>query len=126
MVSVIVKKYPIIVVENSLNIKLKKELEEKHENVKILIPAKNIGISAGYNLGIREAKTNYVKLTSADVIVTNESLKALEDCISKMENFAILGPTYDNETVYKNYRIWKPENLDAKVKNNARDLHTMS
>tara|TARA_Y100000590_G_C15645684_1_gene986776 strand:- start:333 stop:1160 length:828 start_codon:yes stop_codon:yes gene_type:complete len=117
LVSVIDKKYPIIVVENSLNIKLKKELEEKHENVKILIPAKNIGISAGYNLGIREAKTNYVKLTSADVIVTNESLKALEDCISKMENFAILGPTYDNETVYKNYRIWKPENLDAKVKN---------
>ena len=60
LVSGIEKKYPIIVVENSLNNNLKKELEEKYTNVKVIIPPRNIGISAGYNLGIRESKTNFV------------------------------------------------------------------
>ena len=112
LVSDIEKKYPIIVIENSLNIKLKKELEEKFDNVKVIIPTKNIGISAGYNLGIKESKTNFVKLTSVDINLSNKSLKDLEDCVSKIKDFAILAPTYDDETIYKNYTIWNSENLD--------------
>ena len=111
LVSGIKKKYPIIIIENSLNVKLKNELEEQYDNVKVIIPPKNIGISAGYNLGIRESKTNFVKLTSADIHLTDKCLEDLEDCVSKMKNFAILAPTYDNETVYQNYRIWNPEKL---------------
>ena len=95
-------------IENSLDVELKNELEGKYDNVKVIIPSKNIGISAGYNLGIRESRTNFVKLTSADIYLTNKCLEDLEDCISKIKNFAILGPTYDDETIYKNYRIWKP------------------
>ena len=110
-ISSIEKKYPIIVIENSLNHKLKNELEEKYDNVKVIIPPKNIGISAGYNLGIRESKTNFVKLTSADIHLTDKCLEDLEDCVFKMKNFAMLAPTYDDETIYKNYRIWNPENL---------------
>ena len=111
LVSGIKKKYPIIIIENSLNVKLKNELEEKYDNVKVIIPPKNIGISAGYNLGIRESKTNFVKLTSADIHLTDKCLEDLEDCVSKIKNFAILAPTYDNETVYQNYGIWNPEKL---------------
>ena len=84
LVSGIEKKYPIIVIENSLNIKLKKELEEKFDNVKVIIPPKNIGIAAGYNLGIIESKTNFVKLTSVDINLSNKSLEDLEDCVSKI------------------------------------------
>ena len=112
LISDIEKKYPIIVIENSLNVKLKKELEEKFDNVKVIIPPKNIGISAGYNLGIKESKTNFVKLTSVDINLSNKSLKDLEDCVSKIKDFAILAPTYDDETIYKNYTIWNSENLD--------------
>ena len=112
LISDIEKKYPIIVIENSLNIKLKKELEEKFDNVKVIIPPKNIGISAGYNLGIKESKTNFVKLTSVDINLSNKSLEDLEGCVSKIKDFAILAPTYDDETIYKNYTIWNSENLD--------------
>ena len=112
LISDIEKKYPIIVIENSLNIRLKKELEEKFDNVKVIIPPKNIGISAGYNLGIKESKTNFVKLTSVDINLSNKSLEDLEDCVSKIKDFAILAPTYDDETIYKNYTIWNSENLD--------------
>ena len=89
LVSSIERKYPIIVVENSLNVELKNELEEKYDNVKVIIPSKNIGISAGYNLGIKESKTNFVKITSADIELTNKCLQDLEESISKIKDFAI-------------------------------------
>jgi len=111
LVSVIEKKYPIIVIENSLNIELKNELEKKYDNVKVIIPQKNMGISAGYNLGIKESKTNYVKLTSPDINLSNESLKDLEECVSKIKDFAILAPTYDDESIYKNYAVFNSKNL---------------
>ena len=105
------KKYPIIVIENSLNVKLKKELEEKFDNVKVIIPPKNIGLSAGYNLGIKESKTNLVFLNPTDVVITNECLENLEECISKIKDFTLLAPTYDDESVYKNYEIFEDKKI---------------
>ena len=40
LTSSIEKKFPIIVIENSFNHELKKELEEKYSNVKVIIPEK--------------------------------------------------------------------------------------
>ena len=117
LVSDIEKKYPIIVIENSLNVKLKKELEEKFDNVKVIIPPKNIGISAGYNLGIKESKTNLVFLNPADIVISNTCLENLEECISKLKDFALLAPTYDDESVYKNYEIFNQEKIKKNIEN---------
>ena len=87
LVSGIKKKYPIIIIENSLNVKLKNELEEQYDNVKVIIPPKNIGISAGYNLGIKESKTNLVFLNPADTAFSNKCLEDLEECVSKIKDF---------------------------------------
>ena len=111
------KKYPIIVIENSLNVKLKKELEEKFDNVKVIIPPKNIGISAGYNLGIKESKTNLVFLNPTDIVITNKCLENLEECISKIKDFTLLAPTYDDESVYKNYEIFDQEKINTSFEN---------
>ena len=81
LISNIEKKYPIIVIENSLNHKLKKELEEKYENVKVIIPPRNLGLSAGYNLAIKESKTNFVFLNPADIVISYKCLDDLEDCV---------------------------------------------
>tara|TARA_B100000315_G_C14577853_1_gene588864 strand:+ start:2109 stop:2978 length:870 start_codon:yes stop_codon:yes gene_type:complete len=109
------KKYPIIVVENSLDYKLKKELEEKYENVKVIIPPKNLGLSAGYNLAIKESKTNFVFLNPADIVLSNKCLDDLEDCVSNIKDFAILGPIYDDEKIYKNYEIWDKKKLNINL-----------
>jgi len=111
------KKYPIIVVENSLNLKLKKELEEKFDNVKVIIPPENLGISAGYNLAIKESKTNLVFLNPADIVITNKCLENLEECISKIKDFALLAPTYDDESVYKNYEIFDQKKINTSFEN---------
>ena len=110
LLSVIEKKYPIIVIENSLNSELKNELEKKYANVRVIIPSKNIGISAGYNLGIKESKTNLVKLTSVDTNFTNKSLQDLEDCVSKIKNFEMIAPTYDDETILSKTN-WKAKDV---------------
>ena len=106
LVSGIEKKYPIIIVENSLNNELKTKLEKKYNNVKVIIPPKNNGISVGYNMAIKESKTNFVFLNPADIVFSNKSIKDLEECVSKIKDFAILAATYDDETIYKNYDIW--------------------
>ena len=111
LISGIKKKYPIIIIENSLNVELKNELEKKYDNVKVIIPPKNNGISVAYNLAIKESKTNFVFLNSADIVLSNQCIEDLEECVSKIKNFSILAATYDDETIYKNYRIWKPEKL---------------
>ena len=54
------KKYPIIIVENSLNNKLKFELEKIYPNVNCILPKENLGYGAGNNLGIKQAKSKYV------------------------------------------------------------------
>ena len=116
LVAGIEKKYPIIVIENSSNQMLKEELEKKYENVKVIIPGKNIGFTAGYNLGIKESKTDFVFLNPADVVLSNKCLSDLEECVSKIDDFTILGPTYDNEKNYKNYEIWDQKKLNINLK----------
>ena len=96
-------KFPIIVVDNSLNFEFKKEIEEQYKNVEVIIPEKNLGFAAGMNLGIKFSKTNYVFINSPDVIISNNSIEKLVNKISLIDNFALLGPTYLDESVNKNY-----------------------
>ena len=111
LISDIEKKYPIIIVENSLNIDLKNKLEKKYDNVKVIIPPKNNGISVGYNIAIKESKTNFVFLNPADIVLSKKCIEDLEECVSKIKNFSILAATYDDESIYKNYEIWNPEKV---------------
>jgi N-acetylglucosaminyl-diphospho-decaprenol L-rhamnosyltransferase len=112
------KKYPIIIVENSLNKKVKSKLEKKYKNIKVIIPKKNLGISAGYNLGIKKSKTNLVYLSSPDTIIDNKNLQKLENCVSKIKDFSIFAPTYYDEKIYKNYDII--QNSKLKINNYSK------
>ena len=49
----------IIVVENSYDQELKKELEAKYDNIEVLLN-ENIGMGASNNVGIKKSTTKYV------------------------------------------------------------------
>ena len=100
------RKIPIIIIENSQNSNLKKKLETEYQNVKIIIPTENLGFSKGMNLGIKESKTEYVFLNPADVLLPNNCINSLIDCLKTFNDFAMLAPTYKDETIYKNYEIF--------------------
>ncbi len=106
LVEKIDKKIPIIIIENSRDEDFKNEIEFKYKNVRVLIPKENLGFSKGMNLGIQEAKTNYVFLNPADVLLPKKCLDDLTECIEKFNNFAMLAPTYKDESIYKNYELY--------------------
>jgi GT2 family glycosyltransferase len=103
-------KFPIIIVDNSLNFAFKKEIEENFKNVEVIIPEKNLGFAGGMNLGIKLSKTNYVFINSPDVIISNNSIEKLIAKILLVDNFALLGPTYLDESINKNYHELKKSN----------------
>jgi GT2 family glycosyltransferase len=95
--------YPVIIIENSLNLELKKELEHSYSNVKVIVPKKNLGFGAGMNLAIKESKTNYVFINAPDIVIKNKAIKDLVNSISLVENFSLLAPTQSNQFIHKNY-----------------------
>ena len=54
------KNIPVIVVENSNNQKFKNRLESKYQNLKCILAETNLGMGAGNNIGIKEAKTEFI------------------------------------------------------------------
>ena len=102
---------PVVIVENSQDFELKKNLESIYPNVKVLIPPKNLGWGKAVNFAIKEINTNYIYLTQPDVILHKDCIMKLEDCVSKFKDFAILTPLDINLGGYKNYQIYsKKEN----------------
>tara|TARA_B110000971_G_C20035066_1_gene513709 strand:- start:18 stop:890 length:873 start_codon:yes stop_codon:yes gene_type:complete len=97
------KKYRVIIIENSQDIVLKLKLEKKYKNVNVIIPNKNLGLAKGYNVGIKNAKTKYVFLNNPDLEISNKSIDQLLSYAKKIKKFGIIAPVYDDEKVYKNY-----------------------
>jgi N-acetylglucosaminyl-diphospho-decaprenol L-rhamnosyltransferase len=108
-------KYKIIIVENSLDSRIKKQLEAKHRNVSVIIPKQNLGLAKSYNLGIRRAKTPFVFLNNPDIEIKDKAIKNLITCAKKIKNFGVISPTYKIQKIYKNYEI-----LNAKEKNTSK------
>jgi len=101
---------PTIFIESSKNFKLKHDIESKYKNIRVIIPDTNEGFSAGMNLGIKNSNTNFVFLNPPDEIITKECINKLLDCIKKFKDFALLAPTYEDESIYQNYRIFSKKN----------------
>ena len=65
-----------IVIENSKNINLKRELEIKYDNIEVIIN-ENIGMGASNNIGIKKSKTKYAFIINPDVQFNDDTLKKI-------------------------------------------------
>jgi N-acetylglucosaminyl-diphospho-decaprenol L-rhamnosyltransferase len=95
----------VIVVENSQNTSIKKYLEKKFSNVRVLITGENLGYGRGNNLGISKVKTKYAFILNPDAYLEKNTLKELNNtkCILQ-EEFSILSPMiYENKKYYKSF-----------------------
>ena len=109
--------YEIIIIENSLD-KQTKLFEQNFKNVQVILPDENLGFSKSVNLGIRVSQNNFVCFLSPDVILPKECLENLEKIIIKLNNFALISPTYIDESIHKNYQIKNVKLLkDIEVEN---------
>ena len=93
-----------IIVENSQNFNLKKELKENYDNIEILI-SENLGMGATNNIGIRKCSTKYAFVLNPDVKFKNNTLEKLFENLKRIEDFAIVSPLNSNDK-YPNYKIF--------------------
>ena len=112
-----------LVIENSLDHKLKIELEKKYKNiVKVHIPNENLGFAKGMNKAIELSSDDFVFLSPPDVDLSYDCINDLLKCLNNFKDFTLLAPTYRDESSFKNY----DENLfskDFKQKNSFRIMN---
>jgi N-acetylglucosaminyl-diphospho-decaprenol L-rhamnosyltransferase len=104
------KKYPIIVVENSIDNKLKLDLEHKYQNVNCILPKENLGYGGGNNLALSKVTTNFALILNPDVILEENSIENFFITASKVPNFGIIAPISANER-YDNFNHEKDLNI---------------
>ena len=92
-----------IVIENSKNIELKKELENKYDNIEVIIN-ENLGMGASNNIGIKKSKTKYAFIINPDVQFNDDTLKKIFEVSESINDFAILSPINSDQN-YPNYKI---------------------
>ena len=111
------KRYPILVIENSIDNKLKYELEEKYQNVNCILPKGNLGYGGGNNLGLSKVKTNYALILNPDVILKKDTIENFFKSAKKNPEFGIIAPVSLNEK-YTNFNHDK--DIDVKEVENVK------
>ena len=116
------KDFNKLIVENSSDEELKKELEQNYDKTEVII-SKNVGMGAGNNLGIIKSNTKYVYVLNPDVLLKHDTISNINNSISQLENFAILSPLSDNPD-YPNYRtnFNKTHKDDDKIINEVEEI----
>lgn len=85
------KKSPKIIIENSKNFNLKKNLEKRYKNLKCIITKKNFGYGKSNNIGIKLAKTKYIFILNPDTKLKKVDFNKIVK-ILKNQEFAVAAP----------------------------------
>ena len=91
-----------IIIENSRDINLKKDLENKYDNIEVILND-NIGMGAGNNIGIIRSKTQFVHILNPDTVFKNATFENLVQACKKIDDFAIISPLH-SKLDYPNYK----------------------
>ena len=102
----------IIIVENSLNLSLKNNIEKKYKNVEVFIPEKNLGNGGGINFGLERVKTEFALYLDVDTIPENDMINTLIEYSNIIDDFCILAPKDPSNSYNKNLYINFNENND--------------
>ena len=95
----------IIVIENSHDLELKKELEAKYDNIEVILN-ENTGMGASNNVGIKKSNTKYVYILNPDVVFKENTFSELKKTIKKIDDFSIISPLNEDRN-FPNYEIKK-------------------
>ena len=98
------KDVKIIIIENSNDQLLKKEIQSRYSNINCILSEENLGYGAGNNLGLSMVETDYALIINPDVTLKNDAIDKFFLSINKVENFGIIAPVSKNEK-YSNFNI---------------------
>ena len=102
-----------IIVENSNNINLDKELRDKYDNIEVIF-SENLGMGAGNNIGLKSCKTNYAYVLNPDTKFNKDTIPNLLETLNGISDFTLASPLNDNKN-FPNFK--KKEKETSKNKN---------
>ena len=91
-----------IIIENSNNTNLQRDLKVKYDNIEVII-SKNVGMGAGNNIGLKACKTNYAYVLNPDTKLNNDTMIKLIEGLNEVPDFTLASPLNDNENI-PNYK----------------------
>jgi len=106
--------YEIIVVDNASGDKIGEWLKSNQPDVKFIVSSVNNGMGAGNNLGIREAKGDYILILNPDIFIFYYAVKKLIDFCRENPNIGLVSPRLLNgdktlqHTVYRWHKFYTP------------------
>ena len=115
------KKASKIIIENSFNEELKKDLENNYDNIKVIL-SENKGMGTSNNLGIKMCKTQYAYILNPDIILKENAFDKICQSLNALDDFAIASPV-NCDLNFPNYRLnknnlkkenlWEVESVDG-------------
>ena len=102
-----------IIVENSNNINLKKDLINKYDNIEVIL-SKNIGMGAGNNIGLKSCNSQYAYVLNPDTKLRKNTLKNLVNELSNISDFTLASPLNDNINI-PNFKIFNSDFEDKNI-----------
>ena len=92
-ISKLSKKLNIIVIENSEDIHLKKQISKKFRNTRVYLK-KNIGYGRAINFAAKKVNTKYFFVMNPDTTIYKQTLKNLVNAAEKIKIFGMLSPEH--------------------------------
>lgn len=90
------KRYKILIIDNANSIALKKKLESKYKNLKVLNSKKNLGFGRSINFAINNITTKFAFYLSADAYIKKKSIEYLLKYGIKNDDWIVLAPNIVN------------------------------
>ena len=109
-----------IIVENSNNINLEKDLRAKYDNIEVIL-SKNVGMGAGNNIGLKACKTQYAYVLNPDTKLNKDTMKNLIDTLNQVSDFTLASPLNDNKTI----RNYKKADLEKNISENILSVESI-
>ena len=107
------KDIEVIIVENSNDLSLKKDIESKHQNVNYILSGDNKGYAVANNIGLNMVKTKYALVLNPDTVLDKDAINNFIISANRLNNFWLMGPANDQQikNEFKNDNITEVENL---------------
>ena len=87
----------VLLIENSNDSNIKKNIEKEFSNVECILTGTNLGYGKSNNIGLKKVTTKYALILNPDTTLHPSALENFIKTIEKITEFAIMGPYIQEE-----------------------------
>ena len=102
-----------IIIENSNNSNLQKELNAKYDNIEVVL-SENIGMGRANNLGLKKTKTQFAYILNPDTKLKNDTIDIILKEVKGIKDFTLLSPI-NSDSNYPNYKKKSNNNIGQNI-----------